>query len=87
MGPGEVQDSVGRGGALRPRTRARAAPRDGLCFVGRAREAVVGSVLHFVCRVCPKRVCCWDCSTVPAGPCVKDNILHVRRIGKEAALR
>jgi len=86
LGPGEVQGSVGREGALHPGTRAWAALRDGLCFAGRTGEAVMGSVLHFVCRVCPKGVCCWDSSVVPAGPCVKVNILHVRRIGKEAAL-
>lgn len=35
---------------------------------GHAGEAAARSVLRFVCRVCLKRVCCWDCSMVPAGP-------------------
>lgn len=59
---------MGRGGALCPRTRAQeAALRAGLCFAGHTGGAAVGSVLRFVCRVCPKRVCCWACSRFPLG--------------------
>lgn len=68
-------------------SRARVVGRDRTGCGAAGPCALVGFVPRSVCEAYPKQVSCWNCSVVPAVPCVKDNIVHVQRVGKEVTLQ